>query len=355
MLYTKSDNYDKFKCIADKCPKTCCQGWQIVIDEDTLERYKNEKGSLSENLSLNVDWDNKIFKEIDGHCGMLRDDGLCMLQYELGEEALCRTCAMYPRHIEEYEDVREYSLSLSCPEAARIIIENKNKLGFIDWEDALAEEDDEEFEEFDHFLYSLLLSVREKAYEIAQNRELCFEDKMAYLGGMAILVQECVDDDRLFDIEEVISRYDLSDTAVISDEAQICEGFSDKRAFSVMFELEQLSPEWINVVDTTWKNWEKAFEIKEGELILNLSKDEEIIAEQILMFFLYTYLCGAVYDDFIHTKIMLAIYSVYWIFIIYRTNTFKGGIIEAAYLYAREVEHSDENIIALEEWFDSLI
>lgn len=31
--------YRKFKCTADKCPDTCCAGWQIVIDEETLEKY----------------------------------------------------------------------------------------------------------------------------------------------------------------------------------------------------------------------------------------------------------------------------------------------------------------------------
>ena len=44
MIYTTPDYYDKFKCIADKCPDTCCAGWQIVIDEASLEKYKKLKG-----------------------------------------------------------------------------------------------------------------------------------------------------------------------------------------------------------------------------------------------------------------------------------------------------------------------
>ena len=29
--------YDKFKCIANRCKHSCCIGWEIDIDEDTME------------------------------------------------------------------------------------------------------------------------------------------------------------------------------------------------------------------------------------------------------------------------------------------------------------------------------
>lgn len=41
---------------------------------------------------------------------------------------LCDTCRNYPRHIEEFEDLREISLSLSCPEAASILLSQKEKV-----------------------------------------------------------------------------------------------------------------------------------------------------------------------------------------------------------------------------------
>ena len=43
MKRTYPDYYDNFVCIADKCPKTCCAGWQIEIDEDALKRYREKK------------------------------------------------------------------------------------------------------------------------------------------------------------------------------------------------------------------------------------------------------------------------------------------------------------------------
>ena len=42
----------------------------------------------------------------------------------------CKTCRQYPRHEEEYENVRELSLSLSCPEAARMIL-SQDRLNLI--------------------------------------------------------------------------------------------------------------------------------------------------------------------------------------------------------------------------------
>ena len=36
MRYLKPHFYDKFVCTAGACPDTCCAGWQIMIDEESL-------------------------------------------------------------------------------------------------------------------------------------------------------------------------------------------------------------------------------------------------------------------------------------------------------------------------------
>ena len=46
MRYLKPHYYDKFVCTAGDCPDSCCAGWQIVIDETSLERYGNEKSEF---------------------------------------------------------------------------------------------------------------------------------------------------------------------------------------------------------------------------------------------------------------------------------------------------------------------
>ena len=48
--------YDKFKCIADKCNFTCCEGWDVFVDTCTYNKWK-------ENYNLNYLLDNLKIKE----------------------------------------------------------------------------------------------------------------------------------------------------------------------------------------------------------------------------------------------------------------------------------------------------
>ncbi|WP_363315235.1 flagellin lysine-N-methylase [uncultured Clostridium sp.] len=68
-----------------------------------------------------MDWEEECFYQDKRRCAFLNEEDLCDLYKALGPDALCDTCRLYPRHTEEYEGLRELSLSLSCPEAARII------------------------------------------------------------------------------------------------------------------------------------------------------------------------------------------------------------------------------------------
>ena len=46
--------YDKFLCTGDKCTDNCCIGWEIDVDEDSLERYKQVGGELGKRLRENI-------------------------------------------------------------------------------------------------------------------------------------------------------------------------------------------------------------------------------------------------------------------------------------------------------------
>ena len=108
MIYTYPDYYKKFSCIADKCPDTCCGKWQIVIDDDSLERYQEYDGDYRPELHRKVNWKEGVFRHgRSGKCAFLRDDMLCDLYIHMGKESLCTTCREYPRHTEEFENVRE--------------------------------------------------------------------------------------------------------------------------------------------------------------------------------------------------------------------------------------------------------
>ena len=86
--------YKEFKCIADKCPDTCCAGWDVVLDKQSLERYLGTSGEIGKKLKsvIAVDSDgDDIFVSANGRCPFLMQNNLCEIYIELGEESLCRT------------------------------------------------------------------------------------------------------------------------------------------------------------------------------------------------------------------------------------------------------------------------
>ena len=127
MLNTFPDYYKKFSCIADKCPDTCCAGWEIVVDEESFEKYKALNGGYADKIRslISVDSDgDRIFTPNGNRCPFLLDSGLCEMYIELGHDCLCRTCRQFPRHETYFGARKETGISLSCPEAARLITES---------------------------------------------------------------------------------------------------------------------------------------------------------------------------------------------------------------------------------------
>ena len=119
MRYTVPDYYKKFQCLAGVCPATCCAGWQIVIDPKSLARYHKVKGSFGNRIRNSVNWKEETFLQYEKkRCAFLNEENLCDMHIEAGPEMMCATCRKYPRHIEEFENEREITLSMSCPAVA---------------------------------------------------------------------------------------------------------------------------------------------------------------------------------------------------------------------------------------------
>lgn len=124
MKQLKPSYYDQFHCIAGACPDSCCQEWDVQVDAVSAQRYLSITGSLGDLLreKLTAGEDGEYTLEITDHrCPIWRPDGLCQIQYELGEEGLCQVCREFPRLRHDYGDFVELGLELSCPEAARLI------------------------------------------------------------------------------------------------------------------------------------------------------------------------------------------------------------------------------------------
>ena len=80
------------------------------------------------------------------------------------------------------------------------------------------------------------------------------------------------------------------------------------------------------------------------------------MTEQLLIYFIFTYFCGAVYNRNAYGKLKFALASTLLIRELVQAEWIKtngavssGYAVEAAYRYAREVEHSDFNKCRMEE------
>lgn len=136
---------EEFRCIGGACEDTCCAGWNITIDKKTYQTYRKVRNpEISDDLKQYVKRNRKANNDVEyakfildenQNCKMMLDDGLCSIHKELGEEFLCNTCAIYPRHLTKVGESIEKSLTLSCPEAARIVLLREDGLDFIETEE----------------------------------------------------------------------------------------------------------------------------------------------------------------------------------------------------------------------------
>ena len=117
--------YEQFRCIAEKCPDSCCQGWEVDVDETAAAYYRSLNGALGERLRQVLKTrDGASYMALEnGRCPMWRQDGLCQIQAELDHDGLCQVCREYPRLYMDYGDFAEWGLELSCPEAARLLFQ----------------------------------------------------------------------------------------------------------------------------------------------------------------------------------------------------------------------------------------
>ena len=112
--------FDKFRCIADKCPDTCCIGWEVDIDDETAEKYSSLKGEISNKIKHHLTHDEtgcNIFTLCDGdRCPFLNNCNLCEIHLEAGKDFLSKTCTLFPRFFDNFGEIREMGLGFGCPE-----------------------------------------------------------------------------------------------------------------------------------------------------------------------------------------------------------------------------------------------
>ena len=187
--------WSKFSCIASKCEETCCAGWYIAIDEVTYKKYKKvkhpemkkrldkelvlRKGAVSKECIAKI-------KLKNNRCAFLGKDDLCDIYRNLGESYLSETCKVYPRNVNLVGECKELSIALSCPEAARVVLLQKEPITFTIQEDTehlpiVGGSLNISSKAYKHF-EDALLPMRNMLMGILQNREISFVERMRQLG-----------------------------------------------------------------------------------------------------------------------------------------------------------------------------
>ena len=364
MQITRPDYYKEFSCIAGDCPDTCCAGWQIMIDEKSLGKYRRLTGDFRARLHNGIDWKDKTFRQYSRRCEFLNENNLCDIYSEAGKDMLCHTCRTYPRHIEEFEGLREISLSLSCPEAARILLGMKHKIQFLTTEKEMPEET---YEEFDYLLFTALMDTRDYFLEIIQNRRIPMSLRLCKLLACAHDFQLCYDKNELYKWEDFRNRHISSGFGeIFLSRVQKWKNHEDNRHSlitrmwkTILPEMEILSPGWHEFLGERLLYLYTGGEIAYYQRLNAFSHanpDWEIQMEQLLVYWIFTYFCGAVYDGEIFAKVKMAVVSTLFIrdlaagrFTENEENLSFTELVTICYRFSRELEHSDPNLNKLEE------
>ena len=196
MVITVPDYFHDFHCLAGSCPDTCCGQWEIVVDEAAKARYLSVEGDLGRRIRAALttrDGEDVMVLE-NGKCPLLTEDGLCEIVLQKGEDFLSETCHTHPRFTEIYGNLQETMLSISCPEAARLLLTREKPLSFLTTRnDAPPEPTD-----LEPGLFVALSQGRDTAMAILQRRSLPLSDRLALFLEFAHRLERLTDDGRYY-------------------------------------------------------------------------------------------------------------------------------------------------------------
>lgn len=125
--------YSRFVCKADGCVHTCCQKWEIDIDDDTAAKYQSWPGKLGDAIRSSMvhsDEGWRIAFNDKGFCPLLTKDGLCRIVKEAGEDGLCEICHAHPRFYTYVDDYELAGVGLCCEASCELLMGETGDLRF---------------------------------------------------------------------------------------------------------------------------------------------------------------------------------------------------------------------------------
>ena len=307
MEVTKPDYFDRFRCLAGECPDSCCKDWQVQVDEASARRYRALTGALGEELRAALrQEDGEAYLTVqDGRCPMWRRDGLCRIQAELGEKALCETCRRFPRLTHDYGDFVELGLELSCPEAARWILDEKSSY-------VTEKIPGGEAPEYDREAMAVLKRTRVQALEILNETDISRALSLLLLYGCQAQGELDGEEERTFDRG---AAWDTAGAMAQPGEPEaVLEFFSG-----------------LEILTDTWRQRLKAPE----------PGDWDCRTGNLLRYLVNRYWLQAVSDYDLYGRVKFMVISALVLRIL------GGDFRETAQLFSKEIENDAENLDAI--------
>ena len=320
MLNRVPDYYESFCCLAGECPHTCCEKWEVVIDEETACRYFEESGPLGDKLRavLQADEEGAFCFPLDGgRCPFLDEENLCEIHRKLGEDATSVTCREHPRFIEDYGSFREVTLSASCPAAGALLLGTEAPLTFAEMETAEPEEEGDEW-------LAYLLPLRDRMLDMLADRSVPLRRRLRDLLLLARAAQLALEEEREADLPALAEIWQAPRTWQAAG-----EGLTVPHGLRFLGTLEILDGDWPELL----RQAETAVPVPQSEALL----------ERIAVYFAFRYLLKTVNDGDLLSRAQLVAFAVLTV----ERLAAVCGLPEALRRFSCEIEHNGENLEAL--------
>lgn len=184
---------ERFRCIGASCEDTCCSGWSIHIDKKTYKAYRNHTHPALKRVTACVRRvDDSAMPGMYGvlpivgsenHCPALQD-GMCAVQAVAGASYLSDTCDTYPRINRIINGHAEQSMSLSCPEAARLALLAEDAFDFVEAPASVREGTLHPVPAVAGMTQEVMNDIRMLCMNLMRTRELALWQRLALLGAL---------------------------------------------------------------------------------------------------------------------------------------------------------------------------
>lgn len=321
-----------FACTASKCSDNCCVGWEIDIDDKTMDIYNSVGGDFGKTLRSGIDRENGCFKLKNKRCPFLNENNLCEIILNLGEDKLCRICTDHPRYYEWFDGLREGGVGMCCEEGARLILQDPNPYRY--WEREIPDED---CGDYDRELADYLFRQRDTAFQILQDKRLSIGQRLAKLLIFGEKLQRLIDSDDY--------------TSVVIEENYPTKSGNAEEIINVFLSLEPIDDKWRPMLEEI-KTLLSAMKSKKADFIEDNPHFVNACGN-IAVYFIWRYFMKGTFDGEILSKLKLAAVSVIMIGLSAMNVWLKNGTLTmrdcviAAKNYSKEIEYSEENLDVL--------